>query len=194
MVLNIGDRVKCTQSEGPGLRYAVWVQGCPFRCPGCCNPHFLEIKEAENISVRELIEDILSQKEIEGVTFVGGEPSSQSEAITEICREVRKVGLNTLAFTGHTLEELQKDSNKSEFLNNLDTLVDGQYMAALPENKRRWIGSSNQRIFHFTDALKGRFDESPNTVEIHMKGMDISIHGYPLKFITKKLRKSNDSI
>ena len=187
--INIGDIVKSTQSEGPGLRYAIWVQGCPLRCKGCCNPHLLEFKDAQKITVDALLQDIISQTDIEGVTFVGGEPFSQAKALGELSFLLKKAGLNTMAFSGFTLEELYKDEQNKKFLDNLDVLIDGPFRADMPEKKRRWIGSSNQRIHYLTNALKGRFELSGNSVELKMKGMEISIHGYPLKFVTKELRK-----
>ena len=189
LTINLGDRIPCTESEGPGKRYAIWVQGCPLRCPGCCNPHLLEFKNASIISVDLLVEDILNQNGIEGITFVGGEPFSQSKAAAEVCKKVKEAGLNTMAFSGFILEDLEKDSEHSEFLSHLDVLIDGPYRADLPEKDRRWIGSQNQRIHHLSDALNDRFDNRPNTVEIKMRGMEISYNGYPLKFITKELRK-----
>lgn len=189
LTINIGDRVMSTLSEGPGNRYAIWVQGCPLRCKGCCNPHLLEFKTAEVIKVDDLVLDILSHSEIEGITFVGGEPFSQAEAVEEVCRQVRKAGLNTMAFSGFTLKELRSEEKNVKLLNQLDVLVDGPFRADLPEHKRRWLGSANQEIHYFSEALKGRFDEKGNTVELKMKGFEISIHGYPLKFVTRELRR-----
>lgn len=187
--VNTGDVVRATKSEGPGLRYAIWVQGCPLRCAGCCNPHLLEFKEAQRISVDDLLKDILAQEGLEGVTFVGGEPFSQALALGELCARLKDAGLNTMAFSGFTLEELTQDERNIKFLDNLDVLVDGPFMADLPEVKRRWIGSANQRIHYLTEVLKDRFEMTGNSVELKMKGFEISIHGYPLKFLTKELRK-----
>ena len=36
--LSVAQIVRCTEAEGPGKRYALWFQGCPLRCPSCCNP------------------------------------------------------------------------------------------------------------------------------------------------------------
>ena len=40
-VLSVAQIVPCTEAEGPGRRFALWFQGCPLRCPGCCNPEML---------------------------------------------------------------------------------------------------------------------------------------------------------
>ncbi|HEY8504811.1 MAG TPA: 4Fe-4S cluster-binding domain-containing protein, partial [Gemmataceae bacterium] len=47
VILSIAQTVACTEAEGPGKRFAVWFQGCPLRCPGCCNPEFLPFKGGE---------------------------------------------------------------------------------------------------------------------------------------------------
>jgi anaerobic ribonucleoside-triphosphate reductase activating protein len=63
---------------------------------------------------------------------------------------VRERGLSVVAFTGHRLEDLRADRppGSRELLARIDLLVDGPYVATLPERDRRWAGSSNQR-FHF---------------------------------------------
>ena len=38
LTMQIAQVVPVTEAEGPGKRFAVWFQGCPLRCPGCCNP------------------------------------------------------------------------------------------------------------------------------------------------------------
>ena len=40
-ILSVAQIVPITEAEGPGLRFALWFQGCPLRCPGCCNPEML---------------------------------------------------------------------------------------------------------------------------------------------------------
>src|ERR1051325_4163119 len=40
-ILNVAQIVPVTDAEGPGRRFALWFQGCPLRCPGCCNPEML---------------------------------------------------------------------------------------------------------------------------------------------------------
>jgi len=81
--------VPCTEAEGPGRRFALWLQGCPLRCPGCCNPEMLPFEGGEEWEVQALAERILATPDIEGVTLLGGEPVAQAGALTELCRLLR---------------------------------------------------------------------------------------------------------
>src|SRR5438067_7349833 len=76
-VLRVAQIVPCTEAEGPGRRFALWFQGCPLRCPGCCNPEMLPFDGG----VRMTAEDVTRQMaqaarthRIEGITLLGGEP------------------------------------------------------------------------------------------------------------------------
>ena len=81
-VLQIAHRVRSTEAEGPGRRYALWLQGCPLRCPGCCNPEFLPFRGGTAMTV----DDVLSEMDgtIEGISLLGGEPTSQAEVVAEL--------------------------------------------------------------------------------------------------------------
>jgi anaerobic ribonucleoside-triphosphate reductase activating protein len=143
--------VDVTEAEGPGARFAVWVQGCAIRCPGCCNPHMFERAGGEAIEPAELLARLdRVRDQVEGVTLLGGEPFEQAMALAPFARGARERGLSVVAFTGHLLEDLRLDriAGSRELLAELDLLVDGPYRADLREMTRRWAGSSNQR-FHF---------------------------------------------
>jgi len=47
LTLQVAQIVPCTEAEGPGRRFALWFQGCPLRCPGCCNPEFIPFAGGE---------------------------------------------------------------------------------------------------------------------------------------------------
>ena len=53
--LNIAKIIDVTQVEGPGLRTAIWVQGCLKRCVGCCNGQFLKIQPADVYDSQKII-------------------------------------------------------------------------------------------------------------------------------------------
>lgn len=180
--LNIGARVPQTRAEGPGLRYALWTQGCPLRCPGCCNPHLLEDRDAERVSVATLLQDILATPGIEGITLVGGEPFYQAQAAAVLARGAREAGLSVMVFSGFTLAQIQRRPAWAPFLDAIDLLVDGPYIKALHEDNRRWIGSRNQKAHALTEryrALVERWDPGRNTVELRLSGGRLHINGFP---------------
>lgn len=153
--LRVAARVACTEAEGPGRRFAVWVQGCDLRCPGCCNPEFFAREGGESLAVAALADELRAARDlhaITGLTVLGGEPSEQAEAVAALCRAARELGLSTIVFTGRTHAELQALTEMRALLDAADTLVDGRFDARRrePPDGRRWIGSTNQQIVHLT--------------------------------------------
>jgi anaerobic ribonucleoside-triphosphate reductase activating protein len=184
--LRVAQVVPCTEAEGPGRRFAVWLQGCPLRCPGCCNPQMLRFEGGEDILVSTLVEQVLSAAErdgVEGITLLGGEPTAQARGAFELSRRVRAAGLSVMVFSGFTLEEIREDGDPSvlDLLAQTDLLVDGPYRQDLPESGRRWIGSSNQRVHALSDRY--RIDDPcwlrPNTLEIRLVGSTLTLNGFP---------------
>lgn len=196
--LNVAARLERTQAEGPGVRYALWVQGCPLRCKGCCNPHMLEDKEATLLSVDEVACGIIQTSGIEGVTLIGGEPFWQAAALTEVARRVRAEGLTVMVFTGMTLTYIKRQARADweEFLGEIDLLVDGPYIQSLHTNERRWIGSTNQRTHFLTDRYQelaeevGGWDSGANTIELRLVGGELTINGFPDESIVALSRAS----
>src|SRR5215207_731805 len=92
LTMSIAQIVPCTEAEGPGKRYAIWFQGCPLRCPGCCNPEFLSFNGGEQRNLSCVLSDIKSARSegIEGITLLGGEPFAHSEGASTLAKEVRK--------------------------------------------------------------------------------------------------------
>ncbi len=184
-LLNVAARVARTEAEGPGVRFALWVQGCPLRCVGCCNPHMLEDKQAELVRTEEILAEILGTDGIEGVTFIGGEPFWQAGELARVAQGVREAGLSVMVFSGLTLGYLRGAGRADfdAFLGQIDLLIDGPYVQSKRVLDRRWIGSSNQQAHYLTERYRGLEDsgwrEGKNTVEIRMVGGEISINGWP---------------
>ena len=70
-----------TRALGPGVRAAIWVQGCQLRCRGCIAPDWIPQTEAQLVPVAHLAERILQIPALQGLTISGGEPMLQ--ALTE---------------------------------------------------------------------------------------------------------------
>jgi anaerobic ribonucleoside-triphosphate reductase activating protein len=186
--LRIAQIVPCTEAEGPGRRFALWLQGCPLRCPGCCNPEMLSFEGGTAVSLRDLvgqIEEAARRDSIEGITLLGGEPLAHAAGAASLARAVRERGLTVMIFSGYTLEEARRlpDPAVAELLALTDILVDGPYLREQPETRRRWIGSANQRIHFLSDRY--RADDPcwllPNTLEIRLRGPELTVNGFPAR-------------
>lgn len=184
--LQVAQIVPSTEAEGPGRRFAIWFQGCPLRCPGCCNPEMLTFEGGYSLSVSELvgqIEEAHQTSGIEGVTLIGGEPFAHAGGAATLARAVRERGLTVMIFSGFTIEQLRADSRAevAALLAETDLLVDGPYLEQQAETSRRWIGSSNQRAHFLTEAYSEddpRWRET-NTMEIRMVDGEVSVNGFP---------------
>lgn len=183
LTVNVALTVPRTEAEGPGLRYALWVQGCPMRCPGCCNPEMLEFRRRDQRPVAALVEEICGAG-VEGVSLLGGEPFAQAGALAALAAAVKARGLTVMIYSGFTLGELRDqakaDPDVADLLAATDLLVDGRYVAKEASLDRRWIGSDNQQLHHLTDAYRGSPRlQGGNTVEIRLRGGEILLNGWP---------------
>jgi anaerobic ribonucleoside-triphosphate reductase activating protein len=184
-ILQVAQTVTCTEAEGPGRRYALWFQGCPLRCPGCCNPEFLSFKERPRRLADVLAEvaDAHQRHGIEGITLLGGEPLAHAAGAAALARAVRGRGLSVMVFSGYTLEQARElpVPAVTELLALTDILVDGPYVRELPDTQRRWIGSTNQRIHFLTDRYRADDPcwKQRNTLEIRLIDGALSVNGFP---------------
>lgn len=185
--INVADIISCTEVEGPHKRFALWVQGCPRRCFGCCNPEMQEFVDRVWYTVGQL-ESLISplRDQIEGVTFVGGEPVCQYIAVGKLARQVQKMGLGVLLFTGFNLEDLQeiagKDKDMRRLLKHTDLVIDGLFQEERKSENRRYIGSDNQRV-HFLSGryryYEGCWPPGDGAIEIRFDGKELVINGHP---------------
>ena len=75
--------------DGPGFRYVVFTQGCPHGCPGCHNPQTHDFNGGTLIDPLTLLPEIDENPLLAGVTFSGGEPFCQPEALLPLAREIK---------------------------------------------------------------------------------------------------------
>ena len=180
MELRVFNIIKNTKVEGPGNRYCIWVQGCSRHCRGCQAVHTWAHDKGELYDVKDIINDIFKHKtNIDGVTFLGGEPFEQAEALGFIAETVNKKGLSVVCFTGNKLEELRKNPVNKTLLDNIDLLIDGEFIEELTDYSRPWCGSSNQRYHFLTDRYNDDiFTKYKNKVEVNIsKNGQIFING-----------------
>jgi pyruvate formate-lyase 1-activating enzyme len=101
--------------DGPGIRFVVFMQGCPLRCQFCHNPDTWEVNRGIEYTPQKLAEEILKYKTYMdfsggGVTFTGGEPLLQAEFILEVCKLLKEhqisVAIDTSGYVWN--EEVKK--------------------------------------------------------------------------------------
>ena len=85
--------------DGPGLRYVVFLQGCPLRCVYCHNPDTWDPAGGAVMDTEELVEKILRCRPYfgaeGGVTVSGGEPLLQAEFVTQLFARLKREGVHT---------------------------------------------------------------------------------------------------
>ena len=104
MKLRVFKILEKTKVEGPNIRFCIWVQGCSRHCKGCYAKNTWNKNAGMLFSVDEIIKKIMAQKDIEGVTFLGGEPFEQAEPLAYIAQKCKEKNLGVLTFTGGTYE------------------------------------------------------------------------------------------
>ena len=155
--VRISGSKKHSSVNGPGVRYVLFFQGCPHNCPGCQNPETHDPMGGRLRNVADVIQEILHTKFLDGLTFSGGDPLMQPEAVIEIADAVKKAGLNIWLYTGWTFEQIQQDvagEKAKEALTHLDVLVDGPFVEKLKTGRAIWRGSDNQRLIDVQQSLK----------------------------------------
>ncbi len=180
-MLNLYKIIPLTEVEGPNKRFCLWVQGCKKHCVGCWAKETWKFGVGTDYSVEKLTELITNQKEIEGVTFLGGEPFEQAEPLSRFAQNVKKLGLSVVCFTGYTIEELRAKNSQAvnKLLENIDLLVDGGFEKDNFDLSRPWVGSSNQRYIFLTDFYSPEeIKKYKNKVEVRIsEGGKLEING-----------------
>lgn len=183
-LLNIAELCPISEVLGPGRRFVFWVQGCPFNCKGCISPDWIPFKVANPTLVKDLANQILSTKDIDGISISGGEPFMQARQLVTLIDLIKSVNskTNILVFTGFEIEQLVWPSAK-ELLNRIDVLIAGLYIDGLNDGKSL-KGSSNQSIHFLTDRLlssKNEILSARSKVELHIRNDGVLLAGIPQK-------------
>ncbi len=170
--MRIARIIEKTAAEGPGIRFTVWMQGCMHQCRGCWAEDMWSFEGGSEINITELYERIMSvSDEIEGVTFLGGEPLAQAEELHRLIAKIKKSGLSVTVFTGYVYEYIETfgTSAQKAVLEMTDLLIDGPYDEDKRDFSRPLVGSSNQRFLFLTDRYsKKDIEYAGNRIEVRI--------------------------
>ena len=156
MKLRIAGTVNDSIVDGTGIRFTIFTQGCPHHCRGCHNPETHDFNGGKVIDTAELLEKIKGNPLLDGVTFSGGEPFMQADALADLAVEIKKLGLNIITYTGFTFEELFENRDKNgwgRLLEMSDYLIDGKFEIDKKDWEIKFRGSSNQRYLDCRKSL-----------------------------------------
>lgn len=141
--------------DGPGLRFVIFVQGCPHHCKGCHNPGTHPFGTGTHMDIREIFRQYQENPLLAGVTFSGGEPFCQAAALAELGSMIKKAGGDIITYTGFLYEDLmeEKDPDRMALMSVTDLLIDGPYVEDLRSLELLYRGSTNQRLIQVGQAL-----------------------------------------
>ena len=153
--MRIADYIQDSIVDGPGLRFTLFTQGCPHKCPGCHNPTTHDMLGGHEESTDKIISALLSNPLTDGITFSGGEPFMQPDDCAVIAAAAKENGLNTWVYSGWTLEQLLDDPRPAvrDFLKFVDVLIDGPFILEERSLELMWKGSRNQRVIDVPKTL-----------------------------------------
>ena len=151
MTLRVLDILFETMMDGPGLRTSIYFAGCKHHCKGCHNPQSWDMNGGYSMPINHIL-TLIKEDEFANVTFSGGDPFYQVDAVTELAKRIKAETDKTIwCYTGFTIEEIRENPNLNKLLPYIDVLVDGPYVEALRNTDLPFRGSENQRIIYINN-------------------------------------------
>lgn len=110
----------------------------------------------------------MKEKQVNGITLLGGEPLQQNPIeMIDFLKDIRPIideyNKSIWIYSGYTYEEIITDENKLEVIKLCDVLVDGKYEETLKNLRLKFIGSSNQRVIDIKKSLE------KNKIELYLE-------------------------
>lgn len=141
--------------DGPGVRYILFLQGCPFKCQFCHNRDTWSVKENTLMTVDEIVADFKKYEkfyEKGGITVSGGEPLLQLPFLIELFKEFKKMGVHTTIDTSAACFDVRRSDEFKELMKYTDLiLLDIKQIN--DEKHKVLVGQSNKRVLDFAKFL-----------------------------------------
>lgn len=165
MKIRIAGIEKNSIVDGEGLRYTIFLQGCNHRCAGCHNPETWDFNGGTEIDTEDILEDILKDPILNGVTLSGGDPLFQASNLIELVEQIKKNGLDIWIYTGFIFDEFLKYVNNEKadkritddmikLLKLADVVVDGPFKLKERTLEADFRGSRNQRLINVSKTFE----------------------------------------
>ncbi|MBQ8762291.1 MAG: anaerobic ribonucleoside-triphosphate reductase activating protein [Clostridia bacterium] len=152
--IRVAGLVNDSITDGPGIRFTIFVQGCPHNCKGCHNPQTHDFDAGKLYDDEEIFTQIKNNPLLTGVTFSGGEPMCQADKLLPLAKKIKELGLELAIYSGFLYENLiQKNDSIKNLLNIADVLIDGPFVESLRDYSLKFKGSSNQRVIDLKRSI-----------------------------------------
>lgn len=155
---NIHSIESCGTVDGPGIRFVIFMQGCPMRCQYCHNPDSWTTNANKLMTVDEIMQKYDGVKEFVqsgGITVTGGEPLLQINFVTELFKAAKSKNIHTALDTSGITFNPQNTETIDELLKYTDlVLLDIKHINN--EEHKKLTGCSNQNILKFAQYLSER--------------------------------------
>jgi pyruvate formate lyase activating enzyme len=139
--------------DGPGVRFVVFMQGCPLKCGYCHNPETQELSGGKEYTADQIVASILRYKEYfgkdGGITVSGGEPLLQADFVAEIFEKCHQNGINTCLDTSGCIinEAVEKLIDLTDYV-----MLDIKFTS--DDDYRRYIGCPLSKPLEFLELLQ----------------------------------------
>lgn len=141
--------------DGPGVRLAIFFQGCIRHCKGCHNPGSWPMYGGEKIGTEVFKKIMVRDPLLAGITLSGGEPFLQPVAALDLAKFAHSKNLTVWCYSGYTFEEIKEwEDNRKQLLQEIDVLVDGPFEIDKRSLDIPWRGSTNQRLVDVKKSLE----------------------------------------
>ena len=169
--IHIASIIKESIVDGPGIRLAVFFQGCPHNCPGCHNPHTHPMDGGSLVSIGSVLETARRNPLLRGITLSGGEPFMQASAAATLASAAKSEGLDVVTYTGYTLEQLVLLASEAEQSVNDNSTPHPGIDDADPKGHLLPDTAGIMALLRATDILiDGPYIETQRTLDAPFKG------------------------
>lgn len=156
--MNYAQIRKYDVTNGVGIRTTLFVSGCTHHCKGCFNKEQQDFNYGEKWTpeIEDMFIEYAKDKNVAGVSILGGEPMQQDPVILEhLFKRIKEETNKTIwVWSGYTLEYLLANEYTRALLNYVDILVDGKFEEEKKDLMLLYRGSYNQRVIDIQATLK----------------------------------------
>ena len=154
---NIHSIETCGTVDGPGIRFVIFMQGCPMRCKYCHNPDTWSLDKNQEMTVDDILKKYDGVKEFckGGITVTGGEPLLQIYFVTELFKKAKLANINTAIDTSG-ITFTQNDTEKVDILLEYTDLVLLDIKHINDYEHKKLTGHSNKNILEFAKYLSDK--------------------------------------